>query len=31
LGAGFLPIIVVLVFAVIGTWVYGMLMNKLPH
>ena len=31
LGAGFLPIVVVLVFAVAGTWVYGLLMDKLPH
>jgi len=31
LGAGFLPIMVVLVFAVAGTWVYGLLMDKLPH
>ncbi|MDA9140184.1 YeeE/YedE thiosulfate transporter family protein [Flavobacteriaceae bacterium] len=31
LGAGFLPIAVVLVFAVVGTWIYGLLMDKLPH
>lgn len=31
LGAGFLPILVVLVFAVIGTWVYGLFQSKLPH
>lgn len=31
IGAGFYPIIVVLVFAVLGTWVYGLLANKLPH
>ncbi|MDG1190957.1 MAG: YeeE/YedE thiosulfate transporter family protein [Flavobacteriaceae bacterium] len=31
LGAGFLPIAVVLVFAVVGTWIYGHLMDKLPH
>jgi|TARA_X000000950_G_C13541463_1_gene507759 uncharacterized membrane protein YedE/YeeE len=31
LGAGFLPIAVVLVFAVAGTWIYGLLMDKLPH
>ena len=30
LGAGFLPIAVVLVFAVVGTWIYGLLMDKLP-
>lgn len=31
LGAGFLPIIVVIAGAVAGTWAYGMLKNKLPH
>lgn len=31
LGAGFLPIIVVIAGAVAGTWVYGLLKNKLPH
>ena len=31
LGAGFLPIIIVLIFAILGTWFYGMIMNKLPH
>ena len=31
LGAGFLPIAVVLVFAVVVTWIYGLLMDKLPH
>jgi uncharacterized membrane protein YedE/YeeE len=31
LGAGFFPIVVVLVFAVIGTWIYGLLQSKLPH
>ena len=31
LGAGFLPILVVLIFAVLGTWLYGMIMHKLPH
>ena len=30
-GAGFLPIILVLVFAVLGTFVYGILKPKLPH
>jgi uncharacterized membrane protein YedE/YeeE len=30
-GAGFLPIILVLVFAVFGTFVYGILKPKLPH
>ncbi|MEX0315896.1 MAG: DUF6691 family protein [Allomuricauda sp.] len=31
LGAGFLPIAVVLVSAVLGTYVYGILKHKLPH
>ena len=31
IGAGFYPIIVVLVFAVLGTWVYGLIADKLPH
>lgn len=31
LGAGFLPIIVVLVSAVMGTYIYGLLKDKLPH
>lgn len=31
LGAGFSPIIIVLLFAVIGTWIYGLVMHKLPH
>ena len=31
LGAGFLPIIIVLIFAILGTWFYGMIMHKLPH
>lgn len=31
LGAGFLPIIVVITGAVAGTWTYGLLRNKLPH
>ena len=30
-GAGFLPIILVFVFAVLGTFVYGILKPKLPH
>ena len=30
-GAGFLPIILVLVFAVLGTFLYGILKPKLPH
>lgn len=31
LGAGFLPIVVVLVSAVLGTYIYGLLKDKLPH
>jgi uncharacterized membrane protein YedE/YeeE len=31
LGAGFFPIAVVIVGAVAGTWVYGLLKDKLPH
>ena len=31
LGAGFLSIIIVLIFAILGTWFYGMIMHKLPH
>ncbi|MDG1711621.1 MAG: YeeE/YedE thiosulfate transporter family protein [Flavobacteriaceae bacterium] len=31
IGAGFIPILVVIFFALIGTWVYGLFMNKLPH
>lgn len=31
LGAGFLPIIVVLVSAIMGTYIYGLLKDKLPH
>ncbi|AXG73567.1 YeeE/YedE family protein [Flavobacterium arcticum] len=31
LGAGYLPIIVVIVGAITGTWVYGLLKDKLPH
>ncbi len=30
-GAGFLPILVVIAFALLGTYVYGLLKNKLPH
>ncbi len=30
-GAGYLPILVVLISAVLGTWLYGMLKDKLPH
>ena len=31
IGAGFIPILVVIFFALIGTWVYGLFMNKLSH
>ncbi|GGH44032.1 transporter [Mangrovimonas yunxiaonensis] len=31
LGAGFLPVIIVLASAVLGTFVYGLLCDKLPH
>lgn len=31
LGAGFLPVIIILFGALIGTIVYGILKNKLPH
>ena len=31
LGAGALPIVVVLLFALLGTWLYGALQTKLPH
>jgi uncharacterized membrane protein YedE/YeeE len=31
IGAGFLPLILVLAFAVLGTFVYGILKPKLPH
>ena len=31
LGAGFLSIIIVLIFAILGTLFYGMIMHKLPH
>ncbi|MBS9462839.1 YeeE/YedE family protein [Flagellimonas sp. 389] len=31
LGAGFLPMIVVLASAVLGTYVYGLLKDRLPH
>ncbi|NNC69759.1 MAG: YeeE/YedE family protein [Flavobacteriaceae bacterium] len=30
-GAGFLPILVVIVFAILGTFFYGLLKDKLPH
>lgn len=31
LGSGLLIFIVPIVFAIVGTWVYGRLMHKLPH
>jgi uncharacterized membrane protein YedE/YeeE len=31
LGAGFFPIIIVLVGALLGTFVYGLVKDKLPH
>lgn len=30
-GAGYTPILIVILSAVIGTWVYGLLKDKLPH
>lgn len=30
-GAGYLPILVVLGSALVGTWIYGLLKDKLPH
>lgn len=30
-GAGFLPIVIVITGALLGTWFYGLLKNKLPH
>lgn len=31
LGGGFFPILISIVGAIIGTWFYGILKNKLPH
>jgi hypothetical protein len=31
LGAGFLPILIVIGFSIIGTYLYGLLKDKLPH
>jgi len=31
IGAGFIPILIVFVFAVLGTLLYGMFKDKLPH
>ncbi len=30
-GAGFLPILISIIGAIIGTWTYGILKDKLPH
>lgn len=30
-GAGYFPILVVILGALLGTWIYGLLKNKLPH
>ncbi|MHA6697495.1 DUF6691 family protein [Chryseobacterium sp. A301] len=30
-GAGYLPMLVVLASALLGTWIYGLLKDKLPH
>ena len=30
-GAGFLPILIVIVSAIVGTFIYGLLKDKLPH
>ena len=30
-GAGFYPILIVIAGAIAGTWVYGLIKNKLPH
>lgn len=31
IGAGFLPILIVIFFAILGTYLYGVLKDKLPH
>lgn len=31
IGAGFVPILVVILFSLIGTFIYGVLKDKLPH
>ena len=31
IGAGFFPVILVFIGAIVGTFVYGVLKNKLPH
>lgn len=30
-GAGYFPILVVILGAVLGTWIYGLVKNRLPH
>lgn len=30
-GAGYFPILIVIGSALVGTWIYGLLMKKLPH
>jgi uncharacterized membrane protein YedE/YeeE len=30
-GAGYLPVLIVILGAVIGTWLYGLMRDKLPH
>lgn len=30
-GAGYFPILIVILGAILGTWFYGLLKNKLPH
>lgn len=31
IGAGFFPVIIVFLFSILGTFLYGVLKNKLPH
>ena len=31
IGAGFFPVIIVFIFSILGTFLYGVLKNKLPH
>lgn len=31
LGAGFLPIGIAIIGAILGTWIYGLIQDKLPH
>ncbi|MGO1672041.1 MAG: DUF6691 family protein, partial [Sphingobacterium sp.] len=31
IGAGYFPILIVIGSALIGTWIYGLLKDKLPH